>query len=570
MKRTKSYLLLSFIAFALVITLSPVFGTGQKEAAKSRSSATASTAPVKVTMFAQFARDVVNPNTNWFTKYAEKRFNLNIHWTLVPPSGNIQAKQALLLASGNYPDVFWDGQFTPWNVLKYAQQQVIKPIDKNLVKEYAPNVWKAMQSNQAIRDISIGPDGQMWGLPDNQNYCVHCYFGSEYWINTKLLQKYGQKMPTTTSQFESVLEVFKQHHLIPLSGTVAGPGGGWHGNVITFLMNSFVYNTDNQNATDFLDVSHGKVSFAATAAQWKQGLAYMHQLYRKGLIDQEAFSQHLGGLEQEIAQGKVAVVASGASNILLSGGSDNPNYKYWRTIPPLVGPNGVHYAAFYGNGDPMLGFVLTSKATRRQEVALLKLINFLYTPLGTEMWDFGPKGKYWSSVKSGQLDAAGKQALFNTNLTKFYSGNSLQNYGYDQTGPGYQSAVWRRGHTLGVAPFSPGSDSATNFYMSEKSMVGHQPTEVYPASAWVPSSGAQQFALYNTNLYDYVMEWTTQFITGTKSITNDWGRYVAGVRNIGLSSYLSIAQKAMKEPYNTSEFSHPDYSAIKYLTSLMK
>ena len=47
-------------------------------------------------------------------------------------------------------------------------------------------------------------------------------------------------MPTTTAQFENVLEVFKQHGMIPLDGaTIAS--GGWHSDPTNFLMDAFTY-----------------------------------------------------------------------------------------------------------------------------------------------------------------------------------------------------------------------------------------------------------------------------------------------------------------------------------------
>src|SRR5581483_8458520 len=97
--------------------------------------ATASTAPVTVTMFTSPGSDVVDMNTNWFTKYVEKTFNMNIKWVLAPNDPG--TKQSLLLASGDYPAVFWSGGFTPAQELQYGKQGVLVPLNQ-YIQKYAP------------------------------------------------------------------------------------------------------------------------------------------------------------------------------------------------------------------------------------------------------------------------------------------------------------------------------------------------------------------------------------------------------------------------------------------------
>jgi putative aldouronate transport system substrate-binding protein len=89
----------------------------------------ATAAPVTVSVFASPSPNVVNLNTNWFTKYVERKFGLRFQWVIASAS-DANTKQDLLLASGNYPDVFWAGNFTPQQELKYGQQEVFVPLNK--------------------------------------------------------------------------------------------------------------------------------------------------------------------------------------------------------------------------------------------------------------------------------------------------------------------------------------------------------------------------------------------------------------------------------------------------------
>ena len=74
--------------------------------------------------------------------------------------------------------------------------------------------------------------------------------------------------------------------------------------------------------------------------------------------------------------------------------------------------------------------LITNAANSAQKEALMKLANFLWTPLGTEMMDFGPEGTYWTPAKAGQKGLNGNQAIYNTNFDEFYSTGVYQNDGW--------------------------------------------------------------------------------------------------------------------------------------------
>ena len=136
---------------------------------------------------------------------------------------------------------------------------------------------------------------------------------------------------------------------------------------------------------------------------------------------------------------------------------------------------------------------------------------------------------------------------------KFYNGTALQNWGWNQMGPMYQSKAWRDG---GVArpEFAPDGVTTLLRDMTVQYYAGHQPRYVYPAAAWIPSADVQQYQMLQTNINNFVAQWTAEFITGHKDVTKDWASYVQGVQNLGLSQYLQMAQKAMGKPFDTSAF----------------
>ncbi|MEC0174336.1 extracellular solute-binding protein [Paenibacillus favisporus] len=507
---------------------------------------------VDVSFFAVPSSDVIDLKTNWFTGYVKDTFKLNIQWNIAPSSDS-STKQSLLLSSGNYPDAFWSGSFSPSDILKYSKQGIIVPLN-SYIEKYAPNLTKAMETAPGLKQAMTAPDGNIYGVP-SYNSCIHCYWGQKFWINTDDLNKFGLSMPTTTDELTNVLQTFKDNGLIPLSGTSDGF------DPTIFLMNAFIYD----NGSDFFNVEDGKVSYAPVQEGWKKGLTYIRDLYAKGLLDKQAFSQKGEVIKQLAAQNKVGVVP-----YLYSAGfidTANPNYPNWSTVPPLKGPDGTQYAAFSGNTPKSLTFVVTKNATEEQIVRMIKLVDFIYTPEGTQMMNFGQEGKYWTKAGDGVKGLSGEQALFITQSDKFYSAGAKQNEGWNQMGPIFQNTTWRNGFVEAKAPFS--ADGLESLLMLEtmKNYAGHQPKQVYPGVIWIQPQEYQNFALLKTNIEQYVKQSMAQFINGSKSIENDWQTYVEGLQKLGLPQYLEMAQKAMTEPFDTSAF-QSDPKTVEFLSSL--
>ncbi|MCJ8012214.1 extracellular solute-binding protein [Paenibacillus sp. KQZ6P-2] len=507
---------------------------------------------VDVSFFAVPSSDVIDLKTNWFTNYVKETFKLNIQWNIAPSSDYL-TKQSLLLSSGNYPDAFWSGSFSPSDILKYSQQGIIVPLNA-YIEKYAPNLTKAIETAPGLKQAMTAPDGNIYGVP-SYNSCIHCYWGQKFWINTDDLKKFGLSMPTTTDELTNVLQTFKDNGLVPLSGTSDGF------DLTIFLMNAFIYD----NGSDFFNVEDGKVSYAPMQEGWKKGLTYMRDLYAKGLIDKQAFSQKGEVIKQLAAQNKVGVVP-----YLYSAGfidTANPNYPNWSTVPPLKGPDGTQYAAFSGNTPKSLTFVVTKNATEEQIVRMIKLVDFIYTPEGTQMMNFGQEGKYWTKAGAGVKGLSGEQALFITQSDKFYSAGAKQNEGWNQMGPIFQNTTWRNGFVEAKAPFS--ADGLESLLMLEtmKNYAGHQPKQVYPGVIWIKPEEYQNFALLKTNIEQYVKQSMAQFINGAKSIEKDWQTYVDGLQKLGLTQYLEMAQKAMTAPFDTSAF-QSDTKTVEFLSSL--
>jgi putative aldouronate transport system substrate-binding protein len=509
----------------------------------------AAQAPVTVSLLTTTSGDgIINLSTNQFTRFAERAFNINFQWTNVPGS-DLATKQSLLIASGNYPDAFWASALTPAELEQDANEGIVVPLN-NLIKTYAPNVWHAINTNAAVRLAAEDPSGRILDIP-SYNYCFHCYYSAKLWVNVDLLRKYSLPMPLTTTQLEQDLKVLVAHGYLPLEGDT----NGWHGNVITQIMNAFIYDPGKSNSSGYFDVgNNNSLVFAPAQPGWRRGLTFMHQLYTEHLLDPSSFTQPDSVLQQEWSRGKLALFADGAMNDIISNyGAPGTDYQAWLPIPPLAGPSGVRRAAFFGNGSQAsIAFSLTNKASKAQAIALMKLINYIWTPSGTETFDFGPEGQYWKPAAPGEHGLVQGKALFDTNWNHFYSGSGLQNSGWNEMGTMDQDATWRNYNATPPA-FTPNGSQAVLQLVTQAFYAGFAPTDVVPGYVWVAPSEAQQYSQLATNINDYVNEWSAQLVTGAKPLS-DWAQYVRGLNSLGLSKYTALTAKYAGKRFVTTQY----------------
>jgi putative aldouronate transport system substrate-binding protein len=529
------------LGLSALIALIPGFVTG---AASPKAQAAG---PVEVQMFAQVdpSFQATNISTNWFTKYVEQKFNMKIDWITAPPADAV-SKQQLLLQSGNYPPIFYNGNFTPDQLAKYGQEGIIIPLNK-LLARYAPNVLKAYKELPGSGDAVTDPHGTIWSIP-SINYCLHCDFASKLWINTTWLAKLHLSMPKTPAELLSVLTAFKSvpgvKNPIPLSGST----DGWHGDPSDFLMNAFIYDdgttggVSGQGASLHLLYQNGKLEYAPVQTAWQQGLEYIHSLVTAGVLDSSAFSQPNTALRAEAAQGRVGAFAWGVDNGVINYTVPGNKSSDWVVVPPLTGPSGANWAGFFGQGPTAGAFVITNKATADQIKAVLEMVNFIFTAAGTNYMNFGPQSpKTWyMPAKPGTPGLCMKQALWWINWNA-----STSLVGWNQLGPMYQSETWRCGYQ-GEPIFSPISEESKYQIFTQEYYEGHQPRYVYPAAVWVPQSQLTSFATLQTNIQSYTAQWTYDFILGRKDITKDWNTYLSGLNNLGLANYLNILSSNAK------------------------
>jgi putative aldouronate transport system substrate-binding protein len=493
-------------------------------------------------MFAPQYPTIEDMETNTYTKWLEEQTNIHIEWDLVPNEALNDRKQ-LMLASGDYPEVILHGNLTPDEQMRYGKQGVFLPLN-DLIDQYAPNVKKAMEELDYLERSITAPDGNIYSIP-MVNECFHCTYPNKYWLNKTWLDNLGLDIPTTTDELYTVLKAFKEEDPngngktdeIPL--TAATEDTMWGGNFAVYLMNPFIYN----DGDTYLTVQDDKVSLAANTDEWKEGLRFMNKLYSEGLIDMGAFTQNADAVNQLANQEQDNIMGSLTTALLsyaLSPDDSTPRHKDYVTVPPLKGPSGVQQANVQSSVTSGQ-FALTNKATEEQQIAAIRLVDFLFTEESILLQELGPEGMGWRKAKEGELDFDGKQAKY-TRLP--VEAAQTHNNGWEQIGPSLRTFEYRASFTAPVDPLSADGYGTRLHQETKNNYEPYATTVAYPTGVFINLENASEAAQLKTTIADYIETNLAQFVTGTQDIDKDWDSYIKGFEGLQVERYLEIYQEA--------------------------
>jgi putative aldouronate transport system substrate-binding protein len=531
------------MATALVATGCSNGGADQKGNSAENSSESGDK-PVTISIFADQDSWQDLP-TNAFTKTLEQKFNIRFQWTTVPYDGATEKRQ-ISLASGDYPDVFllvpYIDHFTQADLLKYGKQGVILPLN-DLIDQYAPNIKKVLDENKDYKAMNTAPDGKIYGL-NGLSACYHCSFPNKMWVNTDWMKKLQISTPKTTEDFKKMLEAFKtkdpngngKADEIPLSGSTETFGV----HVVPFLMNAFIYDDDHT----YLIMDNGKVDFAPIKPQWKEGLKYIKSLYDAGLIDPAAFTQNAGAFAKTGNHNPELLGAGAGMHPAIFVDLNSESSKHYDSIPALTGPDGVSYATFNYSGNPGASFVITNKAGKEQQIAMIKALDYIYTFDGQLESNTGIEGVDWRKPQEGE-EAMDPSMKPRWTTIPGKPGDKPRNNAWAQLGQYNLSNEFYGSQVQSPDIYSPDGYSRRLFDATKNNYDGKQPKEFFPHWAvWMDPDSADQAGMMQTNINNYVEQNQLQFITGSKNLDKDWDDYVKGFDGLNLKGYLDLMQKA--------------------------
>jgi putative aldouronate transport system substrate-binding protein len=269
----------------------------------------------------------------------------------------------------------------------------------------------------------------------------------------------------------------------------------------------------------------------------------MNKLYSEGLIDMGAFTQNADAVNQLANQEQDNIMGSLTTALLsyaLSPDDSTPRHKDYVTVPPLKGPSGVQQANVQSSVTSGQ-FALTNKATEEQQIAAIRLVDFLFTEESILLQELGPEGMGWRKAEEGELDFDGKQAKY-TRLP--VEAAQTHNNGWEQIGPSLRTFEYRASFTAPVDPLSADGYGTRLHQETKNNYEPYATTVAYPTGVFINLENASEAAQLKTTIADYIETNLAQFVTGTQDIDKDWDSYIKGFEGLQVERYLEIYQEA--------------------------
>lgn len=196
---------------------------------------------------------------------------------------DLAEKRNLLLASGDYPEIFMKSSFTMTDLNKYGSQGLFLPLE-DLIKEHAPNLTKVLDERNAWKYLTSA-DGHIYSLPEigRQDGAL-----TTYWINKKWMDNLGLEEPKSLDELYNVLKAFKEQDAngngdpddeIPITATdVVKPD---------LLLPYFDINYDYPTKLAVID---DQLTYVPTSDVFKSYVEFITKLYQEGIMDKNAFT----------------------------------------------------------------------------------------------------------------------------------------------------------------------------------------------------------------------------------------------------------------------------------------
>lgn len=502
-------------------------------------------------------------DTNEFTTWIEEQTGVDITWQTIPQAaqGGTE-KLALILAGGEYPDVFMNCPFTSDMVAKYgSSEEILMPLDEYIGK-ITPNLDKVLEKvkeDGITLDMIRQMDGKIYALPIFDT-CQHCEFSAKCWYYEPWLEQLKMEVPTTTEEFYEYLKAIKNTDLngngeadeIPF---LSSDGGGWNQQTELYLMNSFIYyNYDDKG----LYVEDGKIKSSIDQEAFREGLRYVNKLYSEGLIYADSLTQDnttsISIVESE--EPVVGVAVGGFVGMFANLGSERANG--FRPMSPLKGPEGLQQTVRFlqvPTGGNAAAYILSS--TCQNPEAAIRLADFMYTEESTlsVRGGLGLKEVGWTDADEGQLGFDGKPAVWKSLIP--WNDSDPQNNTWLALG------VWDytnlRASCAVVEGTEMWSEAGNEWQLYATTEEFYAPYQSKTCDSLPPlnftAEESDEIATIATDLFSKSYFDTARygFISGEMSLDNDWDAYVQYLDENGYTRLKEIYQTAYDRQYGDAQ-----------------
>lgn len=477
-----------------------------------------------------------DPNQKLILKRLEKETGVKIEWTNY--QSDFAEKRNLDISSGNLPDAIHNDGASDVELMSWAKQGVIVPVE-DLIKKYMPNLQKVLDEKPEYKSMITAPDGHIYSFPwieelGEGKESIHSV-NDMAWINKAWLDKLGLKMPQTTDELVKVLEAFKTQDPngngkadeIPMS-FINKPGN----EDFKVLFGSF---GEGDNDDHLIVSNDNKVDFTADNDSYKEGVAFMRSLQEKGLIDSEAFEQDWNTYIAKGGEDLYGVYFTWDKNNISKNKSD------YEVLPVLAGPNGQKNVTRTNNVGFSRDRMVITSANKNLELTA-KWIDQQYAPLQSVQNNWGTYG----DKKQQNIFAFDKNQKM------------LKHLPLEGTAPTEIRQKTEVGGPLAILDSYYGKvttmpdDAKWRLDILKENYVPYMKNEsIYP-KIFMKEKDLDKVAQIEADMNDYIARKRAEWIT-KGGIDKEWESYKKELERYGLTEWLTIKQKYYDDYVKTKD-----------------
>ncbi|MBQ8954678.1 MAG: extracellular solute-binding protein [Clostridia bacterium] len=478
----------------------------------------------------------------------------NIAINIIPSSSaDALTKRNLLLASGDYPDIFltdWGCTFTQADVMQFGvKEEILVPIT-DWIDEYGTELPALFEYNPLFKTTSTAPNGEIYGVA-RFSECYHCSAYPKMYIRTDWLEKLGLEMPTTTEEFREVLKAFvtQDPNGNGEADEIGVTGATTWNTMLEYCLLGWSFQNIKPDFWLYLD-DNGEVAFAASTDAYRDGLRYIKSLYDEGLIDPAAFSQKDDQEAQTVRQDPKIVGAYVCDHVGMGVSStDYDEYKTYQIMLPLEGPSGFRYQPQNANEGEVQGFHAVITDACEYPIAAFRWIDYQLSEDSFVKKGWGKEGVGWEVAPEGTLDLFGNQAKWvrlDTNeatAPEAYAENRAYQF---WIGPQADIAERRLAQLPAVDDIYLPENYEQRITLDTVPLTEFINPVRLPATLFVAEEDSDEFNEIKTNLKDFVRKTCVQFIIGERDIEAGWDAYLSELNNFKVDRYVEIYSAAYK------------------------
>ncbi|GHU70486.1 sugar ABC transporter substrate-binding protein [Clostridia bacterium] len=450
---------------------------------------------------------------------------VSIDWRF-PPQGTTDTMQTvnLVMASGDYPDIiFCDNAAFANQVSLFMEDGVVRDLTEKM-PEWSPAYYDFLNTNEAYLRSKKTDEGKLYGYGffREDGGWNDTYLGPV--VRQDWLDEQGLAAPTTISEFENVIKVFKEKYNAPFGFAFSRfQSTGLSGAFGAYGFSDFQLFVDD----------NGKVQLAQAQPEWKNYIAKLNEWWEAGLLNQDIFTDTDVIEKTKALQGSVGIslTSMGQMSNWRREAAEAGNGADWVGLQYPHGDDGTLSMVFGGYGIGVGISVITSACTDEKLETAMRLLDYAYTKEGFLYWNYGTEGVSW------EYDAEGNPAY----LPIVADDPDGLNAAIDKWGGSTWNGSCIQSTLLLYLKNTQASIDANDlwFYPNEDVSAKWK----YPPGITPTADEVLEIDEYQGQLNTYVPEMTAKFVTGAESLDN-FDKFLSTLESMHLSRVLEIRQAA--------------------------